>query len=145
MKVSMKVDYGVRALIDLAQHVGEGPSQTAEIAQRQSVPEPYLDQLLTTLRKAGFIHSRRGPQGGHLLARGPEQISLGEVINTLEGHVPPVNCLDGSLDCTMVGTCAQQEVWRNIDAVTQNILNATSIAELAAKQGRRERPVMYYI
>ena len=61
MRVSMKVDYGVRALIDLAQNHGNGPVQTAEIASRQSVPEPYLDQLLTSLKKVGFVRSRRGP------------------------------------------------------------------------------------
>src|SRR3990170_2402022 len=64
MKVSMKGDYGVRALIELAHHYGEGPVQSAVIASRQGVPEPYLDQLLTALRRAGFIRSVRGPQGG---------------------------------------------------------------------------------
>ncbi|MFQ5861407.1 MAG: RrF2 family transcriptional regulator, partial [Dehalococcoidia bacterium] len=85
MRVSMKVDYGVRALMDLTQRYGQGPVQTSEIAQHQGIPEPYLDQLLTTLRKAGFIRSRRGPGGGHTLAREPEAISLGAVINALEG------------------------------------------------------------
>ena len=62
MKVSMRGDYGIRALVDLADHYGEGPVQSREIAERQYIPEPYLDQLLTMLRKAGFIHSRRGPR-----------------------------------------------------------------------------------
>jgi len=61
MKVSTKGDYGVRALVELAHHYGQGPVQSAEIAARQEVPEPYLDQLLTTLRRAGFIRSVRGP------------------------------------------------------------------------------------
>ena len=147
MRVSMKVDYGVRALIDLAQHngQGQGPSQTAEIAQRQGVPEPYLDQLLTTLRKAGFIRSRRGPQGGHMLARDPSQISLGEVISTLEGHVPPIDCLDGSLECSLAGSCSQQEIWRDIDAITQNLLNATTIESLASRQKKQQSKLVYYI
>ena len=114
MKVSMKVDYGVRALIDLAQHYNEGPIQTNDIAHRQGVPEPYLDQLLTTLRKSGLIHSRRGPQGGHTLAKEPVDITLGAVINTLEGVVQPIDCLDGTMECSLAGSCSQQEIWREI-------------------------------
>ena len=74
MKVSMKGDYGVRALVELAHHYGEGPVQSAVIASRQSIPEPYLDQLLTSLRRAGFIRSVRGPQGGHALIRDPHDL-----------------------------------------------------------------------
>ena len=69
MKVPMKVDYGVRALVDLASHYGDKPVQTAEIADRQGIPEAYLDQVLTTLHEFGFTRSWRGPLGGHVLAR----------------------------------------------------------------------------
>jgi len=79
MRVPMKVDYGVRALVELALHYGEGPVQTAEIAYRQGIPEAYLDQLMTTLNKFGFVLSRRGPQGGHRLASDPVDIDLGMV------------------------------------------------------------------
>ncbi|MFH1485390.1 MAG: Rrf2 family transcriptional regulator, partial [Chloroflexota bacterium] len=95
----MRADYGLRALVDLAMHYDESPVQTSEIASRQSIPEPYLDQLLTTLRKAGLIHSRRGPRGGHSLAREPGQILLSEVINTLEGPCAPMNCIDNPETC----------------------------------------------
>ena len=145
MKVSMKVDYGVRALIDLAQHYNEGPIQTAEIAHRQDVPEPYLDQLLTTLRKSGLIHSRRGPQGGHTLAREPRQITLGTVINTLEGSIHTIDCLDGTFECSLAGSCSQQEIWRDIDAITQNVLDSTSIDDLASRQKKPQSKIAYYI
>ncbi len=145
MRVSMKVDYGVRALIDLAQHHGQGPVQTAEIATRQSVPEPYLDQLLTTLRKAGFIRSRRGPQGGHVLAIVPDDINLSMVINTLEGLSPPIDCIDGTLACTWSSHCVQQEVWKAIDQATHKVLDATTIGELAKRQKLREAGLTYYI
>src|SRR3990172_2987174 len=78
MKVSMKGDYGVRALVELAHHFGEGPVQSAVISGRQGIPEPYLDQLLTGLRRAGFIRSVRGPQGGHALIRDPRDLRLSE-------------------------------------------------------------------
>ena len=76
MKVSMKGDYGVRALVELAHHYGEGPVQSAAIASRQCIPEPYLDQLLTSLRRAGFIRSVRGPQGGHAMIRDPRELRV---------------------------------------------------------------------
>jgi Rrf2 family protein len=145
MKVSMKVDYGVRALIDLVQHYGQGAVQTSEIAQRQAIPEPYLDQLLTSLRKAGYIRSRRGPQGGHVLIKEPTQITLADVITTLEGHNPPIDCLDGSMECSLAATCAQQDIWRQVDLLTQSFLNSTTILDLAMKQKRQEKRVMYYI
>ena len=86
MRVPMKVDYGVRALVDLAVHHGGGLVQSPEIASRQGIPEAYLDQLLTTLHKFGFVMSRRGPTGGHALAKDPKEINLGMVMASLEGR-----------------------------------------------------------
>ena len=105
MRVSTKGDYGIRALVELAHRYGEGPVQSAEIARRQCIPEPYLDQLLTTLRRAGFIRSQRGPQGGHALLRPAEEIRLSDVIEALEGSLSPIACLDDG-SCTKPGVCA---------------------------------------
>ena len=145
MRVSMKVDYGVRALVDLAQHYGQGPAQSKDIAARQGIPEPFLDQLLTSLRKAGFINSRRGPQGGHALARLPSQVSLGEIISSLEGSVAPIDCVEGLTQCVRSGSCAQREVWQSIAESIHNMLNSISIDDLAQRQLRREEQAMYYI
>ena len=71
MRLSKKGDYGVRALIDLALHDGEGPVRRAGIADRQRIPESYLDHLLAQLRRGGFVRSVRGPGGGHVLTRRP--------------------------------------------------------------------------
>ena len=90
MKVPMKVDYGVRALVELALHYGEGPVQTADIAYKQGIPEAYLDRLMTTLNKFGFVLSLRGPQGGHRLASDPMDIDLGMVMKTLDGSSSPL-------------------------------------------------------
>ncbi len=145
MRVSMKADYGMRALIDLAQHYGQGATQTAEIAHRQDIPEPYLDQLLTSLRKAGFIRSRRGPQGGHVLARPPAQISMGEVLQTLEGSLSPLPCLDSPQDCSQSAGCAQRDVWVAVAQATSKILFATTIGALAERQAQREKAGAYQI
>ena len=134
MRIPMKVDYGVRALVDLAQHAAHTPTRTAEIATRQYIPEPYLDQVLTTLNKFGFIRSRRGPNGGHVLARPPEEISLGDVMAVLEGRSSPLDCIDEPSECTLSAVCAQRELWRDVEDAIQGLLNTTSIAKLASRQ-----------
>lgn len=144
MKVSTKGDYGVRALIELALHYGEGPLQSAEIAGRQRIPEPYLDHLLTTLRRAGFIRSVRGPQGGHELVREPEDVRLDEVMEALEGSLSPIACLEQTSKCSRSGGCAQRDVWEEVQSATREILHRTSIADLAAKE-RQPAGGRYYI
>ncbi len=145
MKVPMKVDYGVRALVELAAHYGEGPVQTAEIAVRQSIPEAYLDQLLTTLHKFGFIRSRRGPMGGHSLARDPSEINLGMIMLTLEGNTPVLDCLTEPNECTLSYTCAQRDVWRSVDEAVNDLLSATTVADLAYRQNHLAGRGMYQI
>lgn len=134
MKVSTKGDYGVRALVELAHHYGQGPVQSAEIASRQQVPETYLDQLLTTLRRAGFIRSVRGPQGGHALIRNPKEVRLSEVMTALEGSLAPIACVDDPDACTRTGGCVQREVWEQVRDATLQILESVSIGDLAEKE-----------
>jgi Rrf2 family protein len=144
VRVSTKGDYGVRALIELAHRYGEGPIQSAEIAARQGIPEPYLDQLLTTLRRAGFIRSVRGPQGGHALVRHPSAIRLSEVIEALEGSLSPIACLDNG-ECTKPGACAQRDVWEQVRRATHDILDSVTIEDLAVKERRAVAGPRYYI
>jgi len=134
MKVSMKGDYGVRALVELAHHFGEGPVQSAAIAARQGIPEPYLDQLLTSLRRAGFIRSVRGPQGGHDLIRDPHDLRLGEAVGALEGSLAPIACLDDPNGCRKATNCCLRPVWSEIEDATVRILNSYTIADLAERE-----------
>ena len=145
MRVPMKVDYGIRALVELARHNPNGHLSTAEIARRQEIPEPYLDQLLSTLQKFGLIRSRRGPQGGHKLAKGSEQINLEMVVNTLEGTVEPLVCLEAPEECTLSSACAQREVWQIVGETVNNVLRSTTIADLAVRQQRLSGSGMYFI
>ena len=133
MKVSTKGDYGVRALVELAHHYGQGPVQSAEIASRQEVPEPYLDQLLTALKRAGFIRSVRGPQGGHALIRDPRDVTLCEVMTALEGSLAAIPCVDDPSACTKTGGCVQRDVWEQVRDATREILERVTIADLAEK------------
>ena len=145
MRVPIKVDYGVRALVDLALHSDGKPVRTAEIASRQHIPESYLDQVLTVLNKFSFIRSRRGPHGGHLLAKPPAEINLNMIVNSLEGNHPPLDCLDDPGACVLSDNCGQQGVWRGVEEAVRAVLSTTTVADLANQQrdeaGRRREAV----
>src|SRR5437879_6457751 len=135
MRVSTRSDYGLRALIELAGHFGGGPLQSSEIALRRHIPEQYLDQLLTTLRKAGFIRSVRGPSGGHELLRDPAALRVREVIETLEGSLSPVAWLDEPPEGTdHPHQCGQREIWERIRDATAGILDAYTLADLLERE-----------
>ena len=146
MKVSTKGDYGVRALVELAHRYGQGPVQSAAIASRQEIPETYLDQLLTTLRRAGFIRSVRGPQGGHALISEPHEVRMSDVMVVLEGSLAPIACVDDPDACTKEGGCVQREVWERVRDATQEILDSVTIADLAEKERQNDHDGgRYYI
>ncbi len=135
MRVSTRSDYGLRALIELAGHYGGGPLQSSEIALRRHIPEQYLDQLLTTLRKAGFIRSVRGPSGGHEMVRDPATITVKEVIDVLEGSISPVAWLDEPPEMTdHPHHCGQREIWERIRDATNEVLSSYSIADLLERE-----------
>ena len=135
MRVSTRSDYGLRALIELAGPYGQGPLQSSEIALRRHIPEQYLDQLLTSLRKSGFIRSVRGPAGGHELVRPPTEICVREVIAALEGTLSPVAWLDEPPELTdHPHQCGQREIWERIRDATTDILQSYSVADLLERE-----------
>jgi Rrf2 family protein len=134
MKIPMKVDYGVRALVELALHHGEGHIQTSVIAYKQGIPEAYLDQLMTSLKKFGFVASRRGPQGGHALAMDPKDIDLNMVMQSLDSSNSPLDCLINPHDCALSRSCAQQEVWKTVESAIRDVLTNITVADLAERQ-----------
>ena len=146
MHIPIKVDYGVRALVDLGQHMDDGPVRATDIARRATIPEPYLAQVLHSLSKGGLVRSVRGPQGGHALAKEPSDIRLSMVMACLGGTETMVGCLDDAQLCIHVPACAQREVWRSVEQAVFSILDSTSIGDLvertrAIKEGQRLRPV----
>ena len=134
MKIPMRVDYGVRALVELALHYGDGPVQTAEIAAKQGIPVAYLDQLMASLNKFGFVVSRRGPRGGHSLAMRPGEINLSMVMSKLDANSSPLDCLINPLDCVLSDSCAQQEVWKSVEDAISEVLSNITLANLAERQ-----------
>lgn len=141
MHIPIQVDYGVRALIDLTEHQGEGSIRAHDIAARKGIPEPYLVQVLHTLNKAGFVKSQRGPKGGHSLAKNADKISMSMVMSNLNTRQTLVGCLDDQAWCGQYSSCGQREIWREIQESIERILANTSIASLVDRIQTREARV----
>ena len=133
MHVPVQVDYGVRALVDLAQHSGETAVRASEIARRQGIPQQYLARVLHSLQRHGLTKAQRGPLGGHSLARRPSEITMGAVMTYLGGSVALVACLDDAGNCEQSACCGQQSVWREAETAMWQVLNATTIADLVER------------
>lgn len=135
MRLSVKADYAVRALLDLAERYGEGPTPCHAIAAREQIPGPFLDQLLMSLRRAGLVRSTRGPRGGHALAAPPEQVSLAAIIDALEGSGEGSG--SGGLEEPR-HAAALREVLGRADAAARAVLEETSLAQvLQSSRGER--------
>ena len=130
MQIPIKVDYGVRALVDLAIHRQNAPLRTSEIASRTMIPEAYLAQVLHALGKAGMVKAQRGPRGGHTLALEPEEIRLSEVMECLGSTENLVFCLDDTAVCIHAPSCAQREVWQEVELAVYSILDSRTIGNL---------------
>ena len=130
VKLSNKGRYGVRALFDIAFHNDGRPTQVRDIAERQSIPPRFLEQIFQDLKRAGIVGSKRGPQGGYSLARPAEEISLGAVVGALEG---PIVLGDRSheqnppLEATRSVT---QAVFSDLSAKVQECFDAVSIQDM---------------
>lgn len=141
----MKSDYGLRAMMELASAYGNRPLQTSEIAARRGIPESYLEQLLTVLRKAGYVASVRGPQGGHSLAVPPSRVTAGDVMRALEGPVVVVECVGSSDGCQVSPECALRDLWRGVRSAVEAVLDGVTIEDLASAQLARDGSIMYHI
>ena len=136
MKISTKGEYGIRAMLYIGMHAHKGPVTSHEIARHQGIPEPYLRQILALLSKDRLIQSNRGPQGGHVLGRPASQITLKDVLVTLEGQTTAIDMIL-ALPCTVsVGTdhCAIREVFLEVKQAVERILTTTTLEELANRQ-----------
>jgi Rrf2 family transcriptional regulator, cysteine metabolism repressor len=142
MKLSTKGKYGVKALFELALHEGAGPMSLKAISERQALSEHYLEQLAAPLRKAGLIVSVRGAQGGYVLGRTADQITVGDIIRVLEGPIGFTDCsVEGEPGPDCAATCVVHGVWekvtRQIVAVIDGITLADLVEQAQAEQAKQ--------
>lgn len=135
MKISTKGDYATRAMVDMAIHEVGGPSSVRDIARRTSLPQAYLEQIMLVLKSSGLVRSKRGVQGGYLLARPPSEINLSEIVEATEGRVAPLGCAEIEPDhsCTEEGSCALQLVWVRVRGAVADILKSVTLADIAGQ------------
>ncbi len=149
MKLSTKGRYGVKAMFDLAQHLGEGPISLKSIAERQGISEHYLEQLISGLRKTGLVKSVRGAQGGYVLGREPDKIRVGDIIRVLEGPIAPVDCVseEDPENCLKAEFCVTRTIWEKVRDSIADVLDSITLADMVedAAKKKSDSLYMYYI
>ncbi len=120
----------MRLLLDMAQHYREGPVQLGVIARRQAIPVKYLEQIIIPLKKAGHVLSMRGAKGGHMLARAPEAITVGEIVELLEGGLKLTRCAEEPGICERSGRCLTRVLWKEAAEAMATRLHSITLADL---------------
>lgn len=151
MRLSTRGHYGLKAMFDLAQHYGTVPVSLKSVAERQSLSEHYLEQLIAVLRKKGLVRSVRGAQGGYLLARETKDIKVGDVIRALEGPIAPLECVNEQDEvsvCDQADYCIIRNVWVKVRDSIASVLDSITLEDLCreAEEARQAKSYyMYYI
>lgn len=137
MKLSTRARYGVRMMIDLALHHGGEPVLLKDIACRQAVSEKYLSQIVIPLRSAGLVRSVRGAHGGYKLADKPDNITLRDVVEALDGEIFLVDCVSDMKNCPRVSICPTRDIWSLLGRKIIDTLQATTLSDLVVMQRRK--------
>ena len=147
MRVSAKGDYATRAMQDLALHYEKGPIQIEDIARRQHLPARYLEQILLSLKRAGFLESKRGMSGGYYLAKPPREITIGAIIRAVEGPIIPIFCVgSGKREiCIEEPHCCLRDIWADVRDAVAKIVDQTTLEDLCRRiRMKQERQGITY-
>ncbi|AEH44082.1 transcriptional regulator, BadM/Rrf2 family [Thermodesulfatator indicus DSM 15286] len=140
MKITTRSRYGTRMMLELAKHYHQGPLQIGEISKRQNLSVKYLEQLIIPLKKAGLIKSIRGPKGGHILSRPPEEITVWDVVSVLEGIKALTPCVIKPELCEHSDTCPTRDVWALLTKNIEECLKGITLADLLKKMEDESQP-----
>lgn len=137
MEISRRTDYGVRVILDLASMPLGVRASTLEIAERQSIPGPFLAKIIAQLSLAGLVTTHRGAGGGVVLAQMPAEITMLQVIEALDGPIQLNRCLLDADACPQESHCPVHQIWAKAQEDLRALLAATTFEDLAASQIRR--------
>ncbi len=150
--LSKRAKYGIRALIHLAQLQGEGPVQIQKISERLKIPRKFLEAILLDLRNDGILQSRKGKEGGYLMERSPDTITLGRIIRLIDGPLAAVPCVSQTAyarcdDCPDEKQCTIRWIMKDVRDSTAKILDQTTLDQMVqrAKDLEREPGLEYQI
>lgn len=130
MKLSTRSRYGTRLVLDMARHYQQGPIQLGAIARRQNISVKYLEQIIIPLKKSNYVTSVRGAKGGHLLAKAPEEITVGEIVSLLEKDEGLTECAQHPEVCERSQACVTRLLWKETCEAMYERLNAITLADL---------------
>jgi len=131
MQVSRKVDYALRAVIHLADaEAAERICSVGEISARERIPRQFLEKIVQELIHKGLVRSRRGPRGGYVLARPADQMTFRDVIEAVEGPIALNNCTGDHADCSLIGACGMERIWREGQRRVMDLFESTTIASV---------------
>jgi Rrf2 family protein len=147
MKISTKVRYGARAMLELASHYGKGPVELKEIAKKEDISLKYLEQVIIPLRTGGLVKAIRGSKGGYSLAKPPSEILLNDLVETLEGPLDLIECLRNPAACRKVQTCVTRDIWKDVQEAIRRIFHSITLEDMLNRKGEKENliPPMYEI
>jgi Rrf2 family protein len=147
MKISTKIRYGTRAMLELACHYGEGPIELREIAKREDISLKYLEQVIVPLRTAGLVKSARGSKGGYSLAKHPSEIYLKDLVETLEGPLNLIECLKDPKACQKAPFCITRDIWHEVSEAIDGIFHSVTLEDMVQRKKEKEArfPSMYQI
>ena len=131
MRISTRGRYGLRAMVVLAKHYGQGPLLMRMISEDQEIPRKYLHALLTSLRSRGLVRSLRGSRGGYTLAREPSQITALDVVTALEGGLMLVDCSESGRRCKRYLNCSTRALWEDLCGMLKERLASVTLEDLA--------------
>lgn len=136
MPISQKSQYAVRAVFELAKRQGKGATKISDIAEAQAIPQRFLENILNHLKGGGFVESVRGKDGGYLLARPANDLSVGEILRFVEGPLSPVNCRVGGRKnvCSMYGRCPFNSLWERAEKALEAVYDGTTFRELVVRE-----------
>ena len=135
MKISTKGRYALRLMLDIAMNSTVNPVPLKDTAERQSISVKYLEQIISSLVRVGYVKSIRGPQGGYRLAKAPADYTVGMILRQVEGSMVPVACLEeGGMDCTRQGECVTLRSWKELDEAIRGVLEKYTLEDLIGWQ-----------
>jgi Rrf2 family protein len=140
MRLSRRSEYGLRALIDLVRHDGEGPIALTTLATRNRLPVKFLEQIMATLKHGGIVRTTLGTHGGYAMAAEASSVSIGRVVRLLDGALAPMGCVSlryyEPCSCPDEATCSLRDAMIDVRDAMLEILDNETLAQLAARQGR---------
>jgi len=131
MRLTTKGRYGLMAMFELALEYGNGPISLRKIAQKQELSDNYLEQLFATLRKDKLINSVRGAQGGYILSKNPEEITVGDILRSLEGDMAPADCVvENASECLKEDNCITKLVLVKIKDSIDQVIDSITLKDM---------------